>query len=105
MRWSGGDVDQDEAYRRLSQPNATGLAVVLGVPSGGLAVRDFDKIGSYRNWCSQNPKSAADLPTVRTPRGFHVYGLAPEERTIKLVDGEFRAEGDLRGSSQCPATD
>lgn len=70
----------------------TGLAVVLGRVSGGLAARDFDDAGAYHTWAAENPADAKRLPTVQTARGFHVYGRLKEEVFIDLGDGELRAD-------------
>jgi hypothetical protein len=70
-----------------------GVAVVLGAVSGGLACRDFDRAESYHEWAGNHPELAISLPTVATPRGFHVYIVATEEGFVKLDDGEFRADG------------
>jgi hypothetical protein len=68
----------------------TGLAVILGSASGGLACRDFDDAESYRRWAADHPELAATLPTARTARGNHVYLLGPEGFK-KHGDGEYRA--------------
>jgi hypothetical protein len=76
----------------FGQPRGvTGLAVVLGPVSGGLACRDFDTVESYRRWAAAHPGLAATLPTVETRRGFHVYFLGPEGFT-EFDDGEYRAD-------------
>jgi hypothetical protein len=83
----------DRTLRRLfSREGITGLAVVLGRVSGGLAVRDFDQIDAYSRWAAENPDDAAGLPTVGTARGCHVYGRLDREMFITLPDGELRAD-------------
>ena len=76
-----------------------GIAVVLGLVSGGLCCRDFDVAEAYHAWAAQFPQWAAILPTSRTGRGFHVYfrtsGLDPSLRRVRkafldLGDGELR---------------
>jgi hypothetical protein len=69
----------------------TGLAVVLGNVSGGLACRDYDDDDAYYTWAASHPNLAAVLPTVRTSRGYHVYFIGPEGFSI-LGDGEYRAD-------------
>lgn len=65
----------------------------MGRPSGGLAVRDFDDAEAYHTWAALHPEDAACLPTVRTGRGFHLYGrLAEEKYDGKFGDGELRAD-------------
>lgn len=83
----------DEPTLRLwfSQNNITGIAVILGGASGGLACRDFDTKESYERWRSDHPELAAVLPTVRTRRGYHTYLLGPAGYQ-DLGDGEYRAD-------------
>src|SRR4029453_8548783 len=65
----------EPALRKMfARHGLTVVAVILGAVSGGLAVRDFDKADPYHAWAAGNPDDAARIPTVRTPRGFHVYG-------------------------------
>lgn len=77
----------------------TGVAVVTGwrsAPRGlSLAVRDFDDGGGYRAWAAAFPAVAAAAPTVRTRRGFHVYGFLRDTGDVlrPLGDGELRAGG------------
>jgi len=81
----------DRLRRELSADDVGGLAVVLGNVSGGLHCRDFDTADGYGRWAEQYPELAATLPTVKTPRGHHVYFmLHDEESTRKLGDGELR---------------
>jgi hypothetical protein len=83
----------ENTLRRLfARKGVTGLAVVTGKVSGGLAVRDFDDAGAYHAWAAENPQDAGTLPTVRTARGFHVYGRLDEETFANLGDGELRAD-------------
>jgi Bifunctional DNA primase/polymerase, N-terminal len=81
----------EPTLRRMFERQATGLAVILGPVSGGLACRDFDDAGAYHRWTAQHPDLAASVPTVKTARGFHVYfrGL---EGFQTLGDGEYRAD-------------
>lgn len=73
--------------------HATGLAVICGAVSGGLAVRDFDDEGAYLDWAKGHRHLASTLPTVKTRRGMHVYLRAPGSRTRRYPDGELRGEG------------
>jgi Bifunctional DNA primase/polymerase, N-terminal len=57
-----------------------------------LAVRDFDQVEAYRRWSAEHPDEASRLPTVRTARGFHVYGRLVEETFVDFGDGELRAD-------------
>jgi hypothetical protein len=71
-----------------------GLAVINGAVSGGLVCRDFDEVESYERWKEANPELARQLPTVRTPRGYHVYVLKDGYTQIKEIgDGELRGGG------------
>ncbi len=69
------------------------LAILCGNVSGGLVVRDFDTAAGYASWKAEHPDEARRLPTVRTARGFHVYGTCPNAKSRKLADGELRAKG------------
>jgi Bifunctional DNA primase/polymerase, N-terminal len=84
----------DETTQRMmfARPGITGLAVITGKVSGGLAVRDFDVADAYHAWAALYPTDAARLPTVRTARGFHVYGALDAEAFAELGDGELRAD-------------
>ena len=84
----------DEATLRqlFARPGITGVAVILGSVSGGLACRDFDVVDAYHAWAANNPQDAAVFPTVKTARGFHVYGHLNEDIFVDLDDGELRAD-------------
>ncbi len=75
--------------RWFKDGTAQGVAVVCGLVSGGLAVRDFDLIESYERWAAEHPELAKVLPTVKTTRGMHVYFIGPEE-FHNYGDGEYR---------------
>jgi hypothetical protein len=68
----------------------TGLVIVLGAVSGGLAVRDFDQADAYRAWATSHPDLADSLATARTHRGFPVYGRLEQEAFADLGDGGQR---------------
>jgi hypothetical protein len=91
-RFQSMPADEGTLRRVFGKENITGLAVVLGKASGGLAVRDFDEVDSYLAWAEASPDEAASLPTVRTHRGFHVYGLHDEEVYEDFGDGELRGD-------------
>jgi hypothetical protein len=84
--------DHSTLRRLLARPGVTGLAVVTGAVSGGLAVRDYDQIDAYLAWAGAHPEDANRLPTVRTARGFHVYGRLDAEDYRTFADGELRAD-------------
>ncbi|HZZ76906.1 MAG TPA: bifunctional DNA primase/polymerase [Gemmataceae bacterium] len=85
-------ADETTLRHMFSRPNVTGLALILGSVSGGLAVRDFDDADAYRAWAASYPEDAGALPTVQTARGFHVYGHLDREAYKKFSDGELRAK-------------
>ena len=85
-------ADRNTLRRMFNKPGITGLAVVLGKVSGGVAVRDFDNLSAYHAWADANSKDAANLPTTRTARGFHIYGRLDFEQYRVLGDGELRGD-------------
>jgi len=85
-------ADAETLRRLFARKEVTGLAVVLGNVSGGLAVRDFDKADAYHSWAAANPGDAAKLPTVKTARGYHVYGRLEVETYAYDDDGELRGD-------------
>ncbi len=92
-RWGRFEAVPDAAERRrlFNRAGVGGLAAVLGSPSGGLAARDFDEAGGYEAWAAREPVLAAELPTVRTVRGAHVYfTTAGLDGVRTLTDGELR---------------
>lgn len=83
-----------ELVDMFSVPGLTGLCVVAGPVSSGLAVRDFDAADSYHRWAADHHDLAAELPTVRTARGFHVlFRAAGISKITALGDGELRGKG------------
>ena len=84
-------ADEPTLRRLFSRKGITGLAVILGRASGGLACRDFDDADAYHRWADVQPELAAVLPTVRTARGFHVYFRGPDS-FANLGNGEYRAD-------------
>lgn len=59
--------------KRWFSSSDVGIAVVCGKLSGNLAVRDFDHPERYFEWGCKHPELAKSAPTVRTPKGFHVF--------------------------------
>jgi hypothetical protein len=76
----------------FSLPSVTGIAIITGPVSGGLAIRDFDQPGAYDRWAQAHSDDAARLPTVRTSRGYHVYGRLDVEQYVQFDDGELRGD-------------
>lgn len=71
-------ISERELCRRfVAASRLTGIAVVPGWLSGGLAVRDFDTPNGYAKWAADFPRAAKVLPTVRTGRGMHAYMRLP----------------------------
>jgi hypothetical protein len=70
-----------------------GVGIVLGEVSGHLYARDFDDPHAYEAWASVHPELSQSLPTVRTSRGYHVYGRWKGVATQKFDDGELRGGG------------
>jgi hypothetical protein len=85
---------EQELREAFANPRVTGLAVILGTVSGGLAARDFDTVISYEAWAAAYPDLATSLPTVQTARGFHVYFRISREsfHTFDDDSGELRAD-------------
>jgi hypothetical protein len=84
-------ADEPTLRRMFGRKGISGLAVILGSASGGLACRDFDDDAAYRRWATEHPDLASTLPTVKTARGFHVYFAGPDE-FHDLGDGEYRGD-------------
>lgn len=78
-----------ELRSMFAQPGITGLAVILGQVSGGLACRDFDDRGAARDWYRANNDLAKRLPKVHTRRGCHYYFRGPAAFHV-FGDGEYR---------------
>jgi hypothetical protein len=89
----------------------TGLAVISGQVSGGLAIRDFDDQSVHRRWQDEHPDLARSLPMVSTRRGAHLYcraaeGSLADVRTLLGCDGVGAIEvegGELRADVGCYA--
>ena len=93
VKWQTERPQEAQLRQWFSKPRVTGLAVVCGQVSGGLAVRDFDLMAAYNLWASAHPKLAKTLPTVITARGRHVYFTGP---TIFQDYGDSEYRGDAR---------
>jgi hypothetical protein len=88
-RYQNHPADEPELRRLMSRPGITGIAVVLGTVSHGLACRDYDAPDAYDRWAGAHPDLASTLPTSATSRGFHVYHRTEQERYVKQPDGEY----------------
>lgn len=83
-----------ELREGFSRAGVTGVAVVGGMVSGGLAIRDYDNDPAYERWAGDWPDLAGTLPTAKTRRGYHVYARLPDlAGSMRLVDGELRGHG------------
>jgi hypothetical protein len=96
VRWAELQDNRESSWKarkRFKGCNAaqiTGIAVICGSASRGLVCRDFDMTAGYRAWALAFPKLARELPTARTPRGFHVYFRSNREVYREHGDGELR---------------
>jgi hypothetical protein len=80
----------------IADSKTTGIAVILGAPSGDLVARDFDEPDAYERWKSEHPDLTKLLPIARTGRpegGYHVYGTMVGAPLLKFADGELRGSG------------
>jgi hypothetical protein len=84
--------DADTLRELFADSRITGIAAIGGSASNGLAVRDFDRVDTYQAWADANPADAGRLPTVKTMKGFHVYGRLGEEAYVDFGNGELRAD-------------
>ena len=84
-------LSKDDLRSLFAQPGVTGVAVLLGSASGGLACRDYDSLDAFEGWKGKNPQLADRLPTVQTGRGRHLYFRGPEG-FCDCGDGEYRAK-------------
>jgi hypothetical protein len=82
-----------ELQKWFGRPGITGVAVVLVPVSGGTFARDYDDAIAYHKWADARPDLARTLPTVRTSRGYHVYGRGTVSRIHRFEDGELRGAG------------
>jgi len=85
------DLEQLKVWFAGDDPD--GIAVVLGTVSCGLTCRDFDVMEAYDIWAADHAGLAADLPTVATSRGRHVYFRSRVSRITTLMSGELRGNG------------
>jgi hypothetical protein len=79
------------------------LGIVTGCVSGRLVIRDFDTADGYPGWAEENSDLAATLPTVKTPRGHHVYARVERDdqcEFFKVVDEHGGETGEYRGDSK-----
>jgi hypothetical protein len=97
-RWQSERANEAQRHRWFVEEKGisgpvVGVGIVLGTVSGGATVRDFDEPKGYETWKRDFPELAASLPTVKTPRGYHVYSRSPVARTRFQDDGEVRGDG------------
>ena len=96
IRWAKyqREVAEEEEIRSWFATDKN-IGIVCGQASGGLVVRDFDEAEAYAAWAAANPDLAGALPTVRTPRGYHVYfRVAGDCPRLWVTDsGEVRGAG------------
>ncbi len=68
--WLAQSPTEADVLRAFRDPCNLGLA--LGLPSGGLAVRDYDDPDAFHRWAARNPQLARAAMIAETARGFHV---------------------------------
>lgn len=88
-----GDHQTRDQVRELFKRQSSGLAVITGPVSNGLAIRDFDDPDAYDRWATRCPALANELPTVQTSRGMHVYFRSHSSTFAEFDDGELRGDG------------
>jgi hypothetical protein len=95
-KWTSYQTKQptpEEIMRMFKPSRVNGVAVITGEISGNLAIRDFDTPVAYDEWAKYFPKLAATLPTVKSPKGFHVYFRGPSFfQDIGDGEGEYRGD-------------
>lgn len=87
---------RERIQQGFSNPKVTGIAVIFGKVSGGLACRDFDTEEGYYAWKEKNPLLAKEIPTAKTRRGFHIYFYGPSGY---MEYNEEEGLGEYRGKS------
>ncbi len=80
-----------QLLKLFAPKRVTGIAVIAGKVSGGLAVRDFDVTQAFENWLSLYQNNNRDLPVAQSHRGGHIYLTGPSFYQ-KLPDGEYRGD-------------
>lgn len=97
----------DSELRKWFASGRRDIAVIAGDISGGVVIRDFDEVSSYKAWSAVHPEFAKLLPTVRTKRGFHVYANgdpAQVREHSKSKTGSFGfSDGEFRYNTYCVA--
>ena len=78
-RFSQQQPSESQIHEWFDRDQELGIAVILGMISGGLVVRDFDDRAVYETWKEKHPQLAKALPTVATSRGCHVYARSSSE--------------------------
>jgi hypothetical protein len=100
VRWKGYQSRRPSmnTIRRWFNEKGHGVAVIFGSISGGLVSRDFDDMETYEKWRARFPELAAELPTVETRRGRHVYAMATEAnvRALRELIGKPSGTGAIK---------
>jgi hypothetical protein len=97
-------ADEEQLHAWFPDGTDAGMAIIFGEVSGGLCCRDYDEQSSYDRWAADHPDLAGTLPTVKTPRGRHVYCRCDTSQirqastsgsggVIDFDDGELRGDG------------
>jgi hypothetical protein len=82
---------RDELHTLIHRYATTGIGVVAGEVSNQLVIRDFDEEIVYSQWAARFPALAKQLPTDKSPNGYHVYFRGPSFFQ-DLTDGEYRGD-------------
>lgn len=84
----------------FDRPHVTGIGVVMGRVSGGLAARDFDSDESHAVWSGTQPALARVTPmSIGGVRGGHRWLYAPDEQ-FEMYEHPAQ-KGEYRGTSGC----
>jgi hypothetical protein len=91
-QWQENRQTRDEV-NHLFRRACAGLAVIPGIVSRGLCIRDFDQRDAYAAGANAYPRLALELPTAQTGRGAHVYFRSRQPIYVDYGDGELRGDG------------
>lgn len=69
------------------------IGVMCGKVSSGLCIVDFDDEKLYLDWKAQNQDFAEAIPTVKTRRGYHIWGLSNDGKTENLTGLDVKRSG------------
>jgi len=92
------DSQIERGFHRILErrKRVTGLAVVFGDGSENLIGRDWDTEIGYLDWVESNARLAAEMPTVRTARGYVTLCRLRSLDGLRNRKLDGRAKGELR---------